>query len=43
MKIYEYGGKRWWFEEGKHPEGAVEVKQAEPKNKARTTRTKKKD
>lgn len=36
LKIYEYGGKTYQFEEGTQPEGAVEVKEkaAEPQNKA---------
>lgn len=34
LKIYEYGGRTFQFEEGRQPEGAVEVKKAEPKNKA---------
>ena len=48
LKIYEYNGLTYQFEEGKQPAGAVEVKaaktpakQVKPANKARTTRTKK--
>ena len=48
LKIYEYNGFTFQFEEGTQPEGAVEVKQAatqnkeaKPANKRRTTRTKK--
>ena len=48
LKIYEYNGYTFQYEEGTQPEGAVEVKaekkpvkQVKPANKARTTRTKK--
>lgn len=48
LKIYEYNGLTFQWEEGEQPEGAVEVKQAapvtkevKPTNKARRTRTKK--
>jgi len=48
LKIYEYNGYTFQYEEGTQPEGAVEVKQQKPAakqrktaNKARTTRTKK--
>ena len=36
LKIYEYGGKTYQFEEGTQTKGAVEVKEkvAEPQNKA---------
>jgi hypothetical protein len=37
MKLYEWNGKLWQFDEKDAPEGAVEVKQGKPKNKARTT------
>lgn len=50
LKIYEFQGHTYQFEEGEQPEGAVEVKQAAPKakqakpaNKARKTATKAKD
>lgn len=49
LKIYEYNGFTFQYEEGTQPEGAVEVKQAKtankeakPTNKARTTRSAKK-
>lgn len=46
LKIYEYGGKTYQFEEGTQPEGAVEVKlekkAAEPLNKAVKPANKKK-
>lgn len=35
MKIYIYNGFERWYEEGKQPEGAVEVKKAEPADKAK--------
>ncbi len=48
LKIYEYNGYMFQYEEGTQPKGAVEVKQAKtankqakPTNKARTARTKK--
>ena len=49
LKIYEYNGLTFQYEEGKQPEGAVEVKQTKkpaakqerPANKARAARTKK--
>lgn len=49
LKIYEYNGYKFQYEEGMQPEGAIEVKpekkpaakQVKPTNKARTTRTKK--
>ena len=43
LKIYEYNGLTYQFEEGKQPNGAKEVKPKEqkPANKSRTTRTKK--
>ena len=49
LKIYEYNGVTFQYEEGTQPEGAVEVKpekkvdakQVKPANKARATRTKK--
>ena len=48
LKLYEYNGLTFQFEEGEQPKGAVEVKQAKaetkeakPTNKARATRTKK--
>ena len=34
MKVYEFNGSRFQFEEGKQPKGAVEVKGRSPKNKA---------
>ncbi|MBQ9020588.1 MAG: hypothetical protein IJ113_01035 [Eggerthellaceae bacterium] len=34
LKIYEYHGKKWQFEEGEQPVGAVEVKQAKTADKA---------
>lgn len=45
MKVYIYNGRRYWFEEGKEPEGAVleqtATKAAEtPKNKAMTPQNK---
>lgn len=45
MKVYIYNGRRYWFEEGKEPEGAVleqtATKAAEtPKNKAVTPQNK---
>lgn len=43
LKIYEYNGLTYQFEEGTQPNGAKEVKSKEqkPVNKSRTTRTKK--
>ena len=48
LKLYEYNGFTFQFEEGKQPDGAVEIKQrivkdkeAKPANRRRTTRTKK--
>lgn len=48
LKLYEYNGYTFQYEEGTQPEGAVEVKQAKaatkqakPANKARTARAKK--
>ena len=48
LKIYEYNGFTYQYEEGKQPEGAKEVKpeapkakEVQPANKARRTRTKK--
>ena len=46
LKIYEYNGAVFQFEEGEQPEGAVEVtakpseKAAKPANKARVVKTK---
>lgn len=52
LKIYEYNGLTYQFEEGEQPEGAKlveqpeaeeeqpEVKEAKPANKARTARNK---
>lgn len=47
LKIYEYNGYTFQYEEGKQPEGAVEVKQrtvqnkeAKPATRRRTTRKK---
>ena len=40
LKIYEYMGLQWQFEEGEQPEGAVEVKAKRPANKSRATRSK---
>lgn len=45
LKIYEYNGLTYQFEEGEQPEGAKLVKQpeekeAKPANKARTARNK---
>ncbi len=40
LKIYEYNGYTFQFEEGKQPVGAIEVKQARTANKSRTTRNK---
>lgn len=37
MKTYEHNGSFFQFEEGKQPEGYVEVKSHRPKNKARKT------
>ena len=34
MKIYEHNGSRFQYEEGKQPEGYVEVKAHKPKNKS---------
>lgn len=33
MKMYEFNGRFYWYNEGEQPEGAVEVKKAEPKTK----------
>lgn len=43
LKIYEYNGLTFQWEDGEQPKGAVEVKQKERKtpNKARAPRTKK--
>ena len=45
LKIYEYNGLTYQFEEGKQPNGAKEVKpetkERKPANKSRATRTKK--
>ena len=48
LKIYEYNGLTFQWEEGEQPSGAVEVKQSKPANKemkpankALRTRTKK--
>lgn len=49
LKVYQYNGLTFQFEEGEQPKGAVEVKakaaikEVKPTNKARTTRTKKVD
>lgn len=46
LKIYEYNGAFFQFEEGEQPEGAVEVtaklpeKAAKPANKGRTVKNK---
>lgn len=40
MKIYWYGGANRQYEEGKQPEGAVEVTRPEPKEKAKKTTNK---
>lgn len=45
LKIYQYNGLTFQFEEGEQPKGAIEVKQPDakkvkPANKLRTTRTK---
>ncbi len=46
LKIYEYNGAIFQFEEGEQPESAVEVtakppeKAAKPANKGRTVKTK---
>lgn len=41
LKIYEWQGKTWQFEEGKQPEGAKLVqKKRVPANKAKQTVTK---
>lgn len=49
LKIYEYNGRTYQYEEGEQPEGAVEVKAEPPKaaakavkpaNKSRTVKTK---
>ena len=45
MKVYIYNGRRYWFEDGKAPEGAVleqtATKSVEaPKNKAITPQNK---
>lgn len=34
LKRYLVNGKEWQFEEGKQPDGAVEVKQKEPSEKS---------
>ena len=45
MKVYIYNGRRYWFEDGKAPEGAVLEQTATksmeaPKNKAVTPKNK---
>jgi len=40
LKIYEYNGFTFQFEEGKQPKGAKEVKQAKPANKERKVKEK---
>lgn len=40
LKIYEYGGFTYQFEEGKQPKGAVEVKAKKVSNKAKQPKNK---
>lgn len=40
MKIYKLNGLTYQFDENEVPDGAVEVKAAEPKNKAVTPQNK---
>lgn len=41
LKVYEYGGLRFQYEEGEQPSGAIEVKAEEcERPKARKTATK---
>ena len=42
LKIYEYNGFTFQFEEGTQPKGAVEVKQKKTQNKERKAKTKEK-
>ena len=35
LKVYEYNGSTFQFDDSEAPEGAIEVKAAEPKNKSK--------